>query len=515
LTNLPNYHTAFIGYQVELAQIAARLDDPDCRLLSLVGPGGAGKTRLAVQAAQLNSSKFPGGVVFVPLAGLQSTEPDATEWMAETVARKVDTRFNEPTSEVGESCVDWRQILAEHGMLIILDHYEHLLPYTDLLHQILNAGPGVKLLVTSRQPLGLPNEWLLEIKGLAFPSQERVPEAHTFDSVRLFAQSAVRLQTKFTLSRENLPAVARICRLVHGNPLAIEIAAAWLSDSTPSQIVAQIAVELESLAASRLDLAEHQRRAWAVVDKTWDKLTPAEQAALKRAAIFRGGFNHQAARAILAMEKGTQEKGALEDELEGLLGTLVEKALLLEVEEGRFDLQPLVAQYATERLEADPGFKQRLESWHADFFKERLKNLEAENPGEQMNTAGDLQQEIDNLRQAWGWGVAHADITVLGESQGGLAIFYTQCNLTKQGAAAFQSAANAIRPLAAIENPGGKRKALLAELYMQLGRFQLRLGKSEEASKNIQEAIQLARALHDPKLQSNILKSLGDLPFDL
>ncbi len=318
--------------------------------------------------------------------------------------------------------------------------------------------------------------------------------------MRLFAQSAARLQTKFTLSRETLPAVGRICRLVQGNPLAIEMAAAWLERHTPSQIAAQIAMELETLAASRQDLAERQRGARAVFVKSWEQLSAAEKSTLKRATIFRGGFDSQAARAVLAVDEGRENAAEMEANCELSLGDLVEKALLLEEEAGRFYLQPLVADYAAERLGADGAEIQRVERRHAEFFACRLQILGKESSTDTKEAAGDFRREIDNLRQAWEWAVAHADTTLLGQGQDGLARFYTQNRLPEEGEAAFQAAAAAIRPLAEIENPGGERQALLARLCMHLGRFQLQRGRTEAASASFQEARQLAKAANDAKL---------------
>jgi predicted ATPase len=470
LTNLPFQHTAFIGYKVELAQIAARLNDADCRLLTLLGPGGVGKTRLAIQAAQENAGNFPDGSAFVALAQLRSAV-----WMREAVACALEDALSSSEQPPERACLDWRQALKAlkaRRMVLILDHYEHLLPATDLVDQILEAAPEVKLLATSHQALGIAGEWQLEISGMAFPSQDGAPEAHTFDAVRLFAQAAARLQTKFTLSGETLPAVARICRMVQGNPLAVELAAGWLGSYTPSQIAAQIAVGLENLASSRPDLGERQRGGRAVFDKTWEKLSTRERAALQGAAVFRGGFDFQAARATLVGDEG-QENG---ENLGEWLAALVEKSLLLEGEDGRFDLLPVVRQMATERLEANTAHYEEARRRHAGFFIRRMRNLEEEAGGEQLRAACNLHRDLDNLRLAWDWAVAHPDTAALGRGMNGLARFYELRNLPEEGEAAFQAAVTAMRPLAANENVGREKIALLANLCIHLRHFQLQRG---------------------------------------
>jgi predicted ATPase len=474
LTNFPVQHTPFIGYQVELAQIAARLNDPECHLLTLCGPGGVGKSRLAIQAAQLNAGSFADGAVFVPLAALRSDN-----WMSEAIACAMDNRFGKNNQGSGPGCQEGLNTLQGRALLLILDHYEHLLPSVDLIQQTLKTAPRLKVLVTSRRPLELPAEWVLEIHGLAFPSQDLVPQAHTFDAVRLFAQAAARVQPKFTLSAQTLPAVTRLCRLVLGNPLALEMSAAWLSGYTPSQAAAQIAMELDLLAASRPDLEERQRGTLAVFNKTWERLSVAEQVILQRASVFRGGFDWRAAQAVLAAAEALEDEEPLGAPLDALLGALVEKSLLLEAGQTRFDLQPLVSEYAADRLDADPAKRRRTERRYAVFFTTRLQKLTEESPGKQTAAVEDLHGELDNLRKAWEWAVDHGDILAIERGADGLARFYMLRNRPEEGAAAFQRAVAAIRPLAEAENPGGERQRLLADLVEQLGRFQSLLEKSE------------------------------------
>jgi predicted ATPase len=484
LTNLPVRHTPFIGYKVELAQIAARLKDPDCRLLTLLGPGGVGKTRLTVQAVQENAASFPGGSAFVPLARLRSAN-----WIREAIACALDGALSRSAGPQVKACLDWRQALEalrSRTMVLILDHYEHLLPYTDPIDEILRAAPGVKLLTTSRQPLEVAGEWQLEIHGMAYPSQDGAPEAHTFDAVRLFAQSAARQQAKFTLSGETLPVVARICRMLQGNPLAVELAASWLESYIPSQIAAQIAGGLESLANLRPDLAGRQRGVRAVFDKTWEKLPAAEQATLGRAAVFQGGFDFQAARAILVAAQD-RENG---ENLGERLANLVEKSLLLE-QDGRFDLQPMLSQLAAERLEADGAEFAGTQQRHAEFFTGCLRILERESGDKQIRAACKLHKDLDNLRLAWEWALAHADAGAMVHGMAGLARFYELLNLPEEGEAAFQAAVTALQPRVAPEIPEDGNQALLAKLYTSLGHFQLQLGKSEAGQAALREASRL------------------------
>jgi hypothetical protein len=493
LTNFPLQRTSFIGYQVELAQIAARLNDPECHVLTLIGPGGVGKSRLAMQAAQQNAGSFTDGTVWVPLAGLQSGE-----WIREAIARAVIGCFRDPGWESNPGYQDWLQLLRERAALLILDHFEHLLPSVDLIQQVLKTAPHLKVMVTSRRALELPEEWALEISGLAFPSQDAVPDAHTFDAVRLFAQCAARVQPKFTLSAQTLPAVVRICRLVQGNPLALELAAAWLSSSTPSQAAAQIAVELEAQATPGPEFAGRQRGTLAVFNRSWVRLSAAEQVILQRASVFRGGFDRHAALVVLAMDGARENGGQLgevgaplpDSPLDTLLGALVEKSLLLEVGQARFDLQPLLGEYAATRLDADPADRQRTERRHAKYFTTGLQRLEEKSPGDPMAAASDLYQEIDNLHQAWEWATAHRESPTIKRGADGLAKFYVLRNMPQEGAAEFRKAIAAVHPQAELENPGGENQALLAQLIEHLGFFLKELGEFEAAAAAQEEAHQ-------------------------
>lgn len=232
--NLPTHAIPLIGRAEELSQITALLHDPACRLLTLIGLGGIGKTRLALEAAH----QFPAPVHFVPLQPLSS--PD---FLISAMADALGLRFhsgNDPKRQL----LDY---LREKSWLLVLDNFEHLLDGAALLSEILTYAPGVRLLVTSRERLNLVEEWVLDVEGLAYPPSENVTDPERYSAVELFVQHARRAKVSFALTDTSRPAVVRICRLVDGMPLGIELAASWVRVLSCQAIADEIARSLDIL----------------------------------------------------------------------------------------------------------------------------------------------------------------------------------------------------------------------------------------------------------------------------
>ncbi|MBZ0287776.1 MAG: SARP family transcriptional regulator, partial [Anaerolineae bacterium] len=216
---LPVQTTPFVGRERELDEIARLLADPNCHLLTLVGPGGIGKTRLALQAAAQSVGHYEQGACFVPLAGVSKDEyliPALADALRFTMRRENDSK---------EQLLAF---LATKNLLLVMDNFEHLLDGVGLIADILSAAPGVAILATSRERLGLQEEWLYEIQGLDYPHNGDTADLEAYDAVDLFMRSARRAKPNFKLRDADKPAIARICQLVDGMPLAVELAAAWL-----------------------------------------------------------------------------------------------------------------------------------------------------------------------------------------------------------------------------------------------------------------------------------------------
>jgi predicted ATPase/transcriptional regulator with XRE-family HTH domain len=323
-TNLPAPPTPLIGRETELAQIAARLDQRDCRLLTLVGPGGVGKTRLALQAAIELSASFPDGVCFVPLAALNSAE-----LLVPAIAGALGFTFHGRADPKAQLLT----YLREKDLLLVLDNFEQLLAGADVLSDLIQVAPGVVLLATSREPLHLRVEWLLDIPGLLVPARADDSGVEQSSAVRLFVQTANRMQADFTLSPATIPSVVRICQFVAGMPLAIELAAAWVRSRSCSEIARELEQSLESLATTMHDVPARHRSMRAVFDHSWRLLSDAEQGVLRRLSVFRGGMQADAAARVAGATPL-------------LLAALVDKSLLRHNGAGRYQLHELVQRYA-------------------------------------------------------------------------------------------------------------------------------------------------------------------------
>lgn len=326
--NLPPQATPFVGRQAELAEITHRLRaDPDCRLLTLAGPGGIGKTRLAIQAAQDCLNDFADGVWFVALAPLTSPQQ-----IVAAIAQAAGLIFHAP-ADPRTQLIDY---LREKHLLLIIDNSEHLLGGLDVLGDVLAAAPRVKLLVTSRERLHLQWEWLLEIQGLDYPAAVDDPDAAQSSAVQLFLQTARRVASHFSFAEERAP-VIRICQLVDGMPLGIELAAAWVRVLACQDIAQQIERNLDLLETSAPDRPARQRSLRAAFEYSWHLLTTEEQFAFKKLAVFQGGFRREAAEKVAGAPLS-------------LLFTLLDKSLLRRSPSGRFDMHAVLRQYVAEKL---------------------------------------------------------------------------------------------------------------------------------------------------------------------
>ncbi len=395
LHNLPIQLTPFIGRELELVQLGNLIADSECRCITLVGPGGMGKTRLAIQAAEQHLNEFTHGGAFVPLASIGSIDGVIT-----AIANAIKFAFFGP-SDPKEYLLGY---LHEKQMLLVLDNLEQLLlenplegNIADLLIEILQQAPGVKLLVTSREALNLQEEWLFEVQGLAFPGTAQMDGFDEFDAVALFVQRARRAFPKFALSEENRPEIARICRLVEGMPLAIELAATWMRTLSPEEIAVEIESSLDFLSTTVRDLPERHRSMRVVFDRSWQMLSPQEQQVLRNLSVFRGGFQRQAAEQVAGATLS-------------ILSTLVNRTLLRRAAAGRYDLHELVRQYSAAQLASDPQAKKAAHERHYAFYLGLAEASDQELKGRnQLEWMGRLEQEHDNLRAALDWALESDD----------------------------------------------------------------------------------------------------------
>jgi predicted ATPase len=381
--NLPERSTAFVGRDLELVEVATLLEQDECRLLTLTGPGGIGKTRLVLQAgweAVQNSSRWD-GVYFVPLEAVTSIDR-----ILEALARVFNLQRRAATASAIVETIGNRTIL------LILDNFEHLLEGASLLPELLRHCPKLKVLVTSRERLNLEEEWVLPVAGLPVP--DTTPDdAPRQDAVQLFLQRAKRASLHFSLTRDNAPHVLEICRTVGGSPLGIELAAAWVRMFPPEDIAREVAQDLDFLSTSSQSLAERHRSVRAAFEHSWRLLKPREQVVLSGLSVFQGGFRRDAASEVLGATLA-------------VLASLVDKSLLRAIPGGRYDRHPLIYGYAQEKLEATE--RERLQRLHAGYYvglaEEHARKLRGSSDLRELEV---FEQEHENLRAAWRWSLDH------------------------------------------------------------------------------------------------------------
>ncbi len=379
-SHLPVQPTPFLGRENEMAQIASRLKDPNCRLVTLVGVGGIGKTRLAVQAAADWLDDFTDGVYFVSLTPIGSTT-----LITAAIASALQISFygqDDPNIQL-------MNYLRTKHVLLIIDNYEHLLGGVELLAILLAAAPRLKILATSRERLNLQEEWVLPVEGLPFPIPSTKAEVGSYSAVQLFVQTAKRLEPGFLLEA-NQEAVTDICQAVEGMPLGIELAATWLRAMPCQQIAEQIRRDLGFLETPLRNIPERHRSMRAVFDHSWNLLSDAERNVLMKLSVFRGGIDPDAALEVA-------------DALISMLAGLVDKSLARLNAAGRFELHELLRQYAADKLEkADKTAETK--QYHFQYFLRLAEQFEKCFFGSQHLFWMDrIEIEHDNFRAALDW----------------------------------------------------------------------------------------------------------------
>ncbi|HMQ30947.1 MAG TPA: BTAD domain-containing putative transcriptional regulator [Chloroflexaceae bacterium] len=453
--SLPAPATPLVGREQELESLGGYLARPHARLITLVGPGGIGKTRLAIELAARHAPAFADGAAFAALQPIASPE-----LLVGAVADAVGCRL----SGAEAPRVQLLSHLRDKALLLVLDNFEHLLAGAELLGELLAAAPGLRLLVTSREVLNLQEEWSYPLDGLAFPPEVATADAEGYAAVRLFAERARRARPGFALA-ETGGAVARICRLVEGMPLAIELAAAWSSALDCGMIAAEIERSLAFLVARQRNLPERHRSMRAVFDSSWALLAPEERSVFMALAVFRGGFSGEAAARVAGASPA-------------ILAALSDKSLLRLERGGRYQVHELLRQYAEERLEAAPDDAARARQAHSDYFLDFLvERDEAVSTGRDVVRTAEIAVELENVRLAWHHAVAAGAAERIGRGINTLANFYLYRGPYDEGIAACEQVARALRAAP----PGEIRDRLLAEALHEQAWLYLNVGRIAEA----------------------------------
>jgi predicted ATPase/DNA-binding SARP family transcriptional activator/Tfp pilus assembly protein PilF len=485
---LPAQLTPFIDREEELEEIRTLLHEPGCRMLTLIGSGGIGKSRLAVEVAGQEWEAFANGVCFVALVSVSGVD-----LLVPTIADALKLSF-QGQADLKAQLLNY---LREKEMLLVLDNFEHVLEGAELLVEILASASKIKLLITSRERLNLRAEFVREIGGLTYPSLEELELAQAerlvpapeggrgvvpvedYHAVRLFLENARRVRPAFSLSEADRRAVVQICQMVEGMPLALELAAVWVGMMPCPEIAEEVKWNINFLSTSLRDVPARHRSLRALFEHSWGLLSEAERGLVRRLAVFKGGFWRDAAEQVAGASLS-------------LLAALVQKSMLRGHRSGRYDMQEILRQYATDKLLAVPMESVELQDKHCSYYLTFLEAREIRLKGNgQEQAAAEIATDIDNVRTAWRWAVKQRRVAELGRGLESLHLFYFTRSWYQEGAEAFREAAGGLKTALRGRPPS----LVLGQLLARQGRFVYRLGRYQEAQGLLEESLTILREL--------------------
>lgn len=472
ITNNP---TAFIGRAQETRDIGDLLADPTCRLLTLVGPGGIGKTRLAMEVTAHQQACFPAGIYFVPLAPLTRADDILT-----AIVEATPFRFQPTHQSPRSQFLDYLRDKRTKPILFILDNFEHLLEGAGIVSEILGVTERVKILVTSREPLNLQEEWVRHLSGLTYPTHDPNGTFEAYGAVQLFIERARRIRGDFNSIQER-QSILEICRLVEGMPLAIELAVGWLNTLQPSEIAQEIRNNLSFLATRSRNLPERHRSIRSVFEQSWRHLSDTEREVFCRLSLFRGGFTRAAASAVTGTDLIT-------------LAGLVDKSLVRLNGNGRYDIHELLRQYGAEQLEATAATVV-VQHCYFTYYLNLLHELEPDIKSHRQIIALDMiEADFENIRNAWLLAVEQYSFEALGEAVESLQFFADMRGRYHDGVALLQAAIAQVPP-----TPAPAQSAIRGRIQARLIRLLL-LGNIKigtDLRSRIDDCLAIAQSRHD------------------
>jgi predicted ATPase/Tfp pilus assembly protein PilF len=526
-SDLPSCSTLFIGRNEELEKLRKLLRDPCCRLVTLVGPGGIGKSRLAAEASTRNHGFFSDGACFVPLAAVASQRH-----IVPAIASALGFSFSTPS----DPQIQLINYLGEKELLLVLDNFEHLIEGKELLEEIVKGAPHITILVTTREHLNIEGETLIEIQGLPV-QEEGLEEPEAPDAMKLFLNRALQASAGFSASVQETQAISRICELLDGSPLGIELAAAWVESRSCEEIADDITNNLDFLTLSHGEAPERHRGLRAVFDHSWHLLLESEKRAFRRMAVFHGGFTLRAARRVVGVPLA-------------VLSALVGKSLLRKTASGRYQVHELLRQYADESLRETSGELEETRELHGCYFAEFMHTREPLLGGRGEKVAlQEIEEEIENIRAGWSWLVEHHRVDEVDRFIDCLFIFHLTRGWFQAGEELFSEAVSQLgetrrhggdprksdlvsakilgRQAAMCQTLGLLEKArelhetsfqTLEELGAGLemayalndsGLFAIQRGEFEKAREQLERGLELARKVGDSKQTASALTNLG------
>ncbi|MFN8593276.1 MAG: tetratricopeptide repeat protein [Thermomicrobiales bacterium] len=495
--SLPSAMTGFVGREDEIARLTALLTRDSVRLVTLTGPGGVGKTRLALQTASTLGERFPGGIAFVPLAAVRSAD------MAPAAIALALGVHDGSDSSPQDRLV---RLLHGRSALLLLDNLEHLTAAGPFLVSLLEASPRLTILTTSRVPLGTSGEHLVAVPPLTLPNrpsqQHMTPPAFSevaaADAIRLFTERALTAAPGFALTPANAATVTAICERLDGLPLAIELAAARCAILPPAALLARLQQRLPLLTGGPRDRPDRLRTMRDAIAWSYDLLDAPVKAHLRRLAVFSGGFSLAAAESVCAAESTS---ASILDTLSVLTSNSLLQTVNAPEAEPRFMMLETVREFVCERL-VTAGEERAARAAHAAFCLEFVETAEHELWAASSETLLDrIELEHDNLRAALAWTIANEPEMAL-RLASGLGPFWTRRAYWIEGRAWLE------RALAADSGaPSAHRAAALG----RTGAIAGDQGDFTTARHLLEESLALAIALGAEQYAARAARGLGIL----
>jgi predicted ATPase/transcriptional regulator with XRE-family HTH domain len=495
-THIPLQATPLIGREAEFEAMERLFKDPQCRLLTLTGTGGIGKTRLAIEYGLRNQAGFPGGVYYIPLTPVNS--PDK---IVPAIAEVLGFEFSGPT-DPKEQLFNYLASQIKQSALFIFDNLEHLLVQAstnvnisgvvELTSEMLQRLPSVKILGTSRERLDMHGEWTYELHGLSVPPIDYVGKLEDYNSIALFVNIAQRIRSDFQVTAKEQSALIQITQLVEGVPLAIELAAAWVGILSCQEIAREIKSNMDFLTSSMRDIPERHRSIRATFDHSWELLSDEERGALCQLAVFRDGFNRDAAQQIAGATLP-------------LLASLVAKSLVHRTENGRYDLHEVIRQYALIHLDDHPLNLETYErhcEYYLTYVGDRENLLKSVS---QQEVTRQLTEEIDNINAAWAWAIDHENFALLSQAGRAFGWYFEIAGLYSEGIEQIELLVHALKA----SSQASQWARLLGLAYLHQALLYFRKGANDRARKIYEESILVLRPIGDKILLADALIFLG------
>ena len=491
--HLPLPPTPLLGRDAELAALERLFKDPQCRLLTLTGMGGIGKTRLAIEFASRQRNIFIDGVHYVPLASVNSAES-----IVPAVAEALDFSFSGP-ADLKEQVINYMSGRMKQPALLVLDNLEHLImgssDAVELVSEFLQRLPQLKILTTSRERLSLQGEWMYELHGLPVPPVEFEDKLDDYSAAVLFIQRAQHIRTGFSISDSEKNDLVRICRLVDGVPLAIELAAAWVGMLTCSEIAREIESNIDFLSTSMRDVPERHRSLRAAFDHSWKLLSDQERDVLSRLSVFRGGFDRNATEKVAGATLP-------------LLASLVSKSLVRRTEEGRYDLHEVIRQYALSHLDEDETRCLETCDRHSEHYLYLASEYERKlKSASQQAAVREMILDLDNMRTAWDWGIKRRKFEPLGRAIRTFGWFYEVTSLLHDGIDQLEDLVQALKD----KSHTAKTDRALGITLVHQGLLYFRIGQFARAQELYESSIALLRSVNEQAVLADALIFSGTL----